>query len=109
VAIVAWIGFIRKPRRTRAGDEVLEEAFATYRGIDQPAEEEVKESPRPADTLALSVGLFGTTLLAGTALDMLHRSWPQSSGWSSGGCGSDGGGCGGGGCGGGGCGGCGGD
>ena len=104
VAIIMFVGFFRKPRRTTAGDKILAAARLEYQALRR-ATEQGAASVEPA-SLALAVGLFGTTFLAGSPLDQLHSHWPRNvdGGGASGGCG---GGCGGGGCGGG-CGGCGG-
>jgi uncharacterized protein (TIGR04222 family) len=113
VTAIMVIGFFRKPRRTKTGDHVLEQALDQHAALESESTEEARVL-RP-ESVALAVGLFGTAYLAGSELDLLRQSMPNvtQGGWSNfsssdGGCGSDGGGCGGG-CGGGGCGGCGGD
>lgn len=109
--LVAFIGFARKPHRTRRGDKLLkhlkvEHAALEYTANRQPA------NLAGAD-LAMAMGLFGMGVLAAGSLAHLRTALrpPRSSSECGGGCGSSGcgggGGCGGG-CGGGGCGGCGG-
>ncbi|MDB6025570.1 MAG: hypothetical protein JWM68_1793 [Verrucomicrobiales bacterium] len=111
-AVAAFIAFARRPHRSRRGDVALELLKASYRKL-----ENLKWHPGALtpEQLAMGIGLFGMTALAGTAMaDLQTTLRPRGSvDGGSGGCGSScgggGGSCGGGGgCGGGGCGGCGG-
>lgn len=96
-AIVAAIRWFRVDRRTAAGKHALEDALLRHQRLGiAPVRDEV----------ALGVALFGTTVLAGSALGDFHRL--RAAGGDGGSSGGDGGCSGGGGCGGGGCGGCGG-
>jgi uncharacterized protein (TIGR04222 family) len=107
--IIAIVGLARKPLRTRKGDVVLRQ----LREEHAPLRNNVGTacSGWTGLELPLALGLFGMSILSGTALDDVRKQVSSgSSGGGSGGCGGgDGGGagCGGGGCGGG-CGGCGG-
>lgn len=115
LAGILFYVFLRPPRRTRQGERLLQQAIAKHQelAVREPADDRHAEP----EMVAMGVALFGTSLLAGGSLALLHDYWPKpQSGWQAGGCtggcgsgcGGDGGGCGGGGCGGG-CGGCGGD
>jgi len=95
-AVFALIRFFVVDRRTRAGQDALEQATARSARL--------KQAPTNSE-IGLAVALFGTTVLAGSGWAAFHQLRSASSGDSGGG-GGDGGG--GGGCGGGGCGGCGG-
>jgi len=94
VAVFAFVRIVRFNPRTRAGDDVLDQA--------QESAQRLRSATTPGEA-GLAVGLFGTAVLVGTPFAPLHAMRQQSSGDAGG---SDGG-CGGGGCGGG-CGGCGG-
>lgn len=137
--VITTIAFIiamtigQMPRMTKLGKQYLERLQLAFEDLKYRSQAPYigTENQRPAiaeagfasvDPLLLSVGVFGTGILAGTAFsgynDAFHRAQQQGA-WSSSGCGSacgsscssgDGGsgcssGCGGGGCGGGGCGG----
>jgi uncharacterized protein (TIGR04222 family) len=99
--------FYGHTRRTRRGEYVLAKLQARHG--------ELRSEPAYGGThdAGLAVALFGTAVLFGSSLAMLHDWYPrQTTGDNTGGCGTGGcgaGGDGGGGCGGGGCGGCGGD
>jgi len=97
--VFALIRFAVLDRRTRAGQEVIEEA--------RERSERLRRAPAEGET-GLAVALFGTAVLAGSAWGDFHRMRAASGDGGSGGGGDGGSGCGGGGCGGGGCGGCGG-
>jgi hypothetical protein len=111
--IIAWLAFGRRIPRTRRGEQFLADLRSAHSAIRR------RPVALEGDSLALGVGLFGTSLLYGTVHAPLARTlhppkMRASDGSSGGGCGAHscggggGGGCGGGGCGGGGCGGCGG-
>ena len=114
VTVIALIAFMRRPHRSRRGDEVLNQLQDRYRNYGNLKWNYEGLTPQQ---VAMGIGLFGMTALAGTAMADLQKTLrpPPSAGNGIGGCGSScGGGCGGGscggggGCGGGGCGGCGG-
>jgi len=98
-AVLALIRFVKFNPRTRAGDEVLDDA--------QRAAQRLR-SATPSGEAGLAVALFGTGVLVGTPWAPLHAMRSTTSGTGCGAAGTDGAGDGGGGCGGGGCGGCGG-
>ncbi len=102
--VVALIAFARRPHRSRRGDAVLKQLQERYRDYKDLKLTYPTLTPQQ---VALGIGLFGMTALAGTAMADLEKTLrpPSSADGGSGGCGSS---CGGGGCGGGGCGGCGG-
>lgn len=94
--ILAIVRFVRIGRTTREGEALLE--------LERERCERIRRAPQRAE-MGQSVALFGTAVLAGSALSDFHamrRKIDNQSGGSDGGsgCGSDGGGCGGGGCGG---------
>lgn len=99
VTVVALIAFARRPHRSRRGDAVLSQLQDRYRDYGNLRGNYRRLTPAQ---VAMGVGLFGMTALAGTALADLEQTLrPPPSGDGSGGCGSScGGGCGGGGCGG---------
>ncbi|WBY08462.1 TIGR04222 domain-containing membrane protein [Sphingomonas sp. 7/4-4] len=97
--VLAMLRFAVLDRRTRAGQEVVDEA--------RERSERLRRAPAEGET-GLAVALFGTTVLVGSTWGDFHRMRANSGDSGSGGGGGDGGGGGGGGCGGGGCGGCGG-
>jgi uncharacterized protein (TIGR04222 family) len=96
--VLAIIRFAAVDRRTRAGIELLADARDESDRLRRAA---------TRDESWLAVALFGTGVLAGSALSDYHALRTASDGGATSGCGSSGGGCGGGGGGGGGCGGCG--
>lgn len=99
-AVLALIRLVKFNPRTRAGEEVLEDA--------QRAAQRLR-SAAPSGEAGLAVALFGTGVLVGTPWAPLHAMRSTTSGTGCGAAGDSGGGDGGGsGCGGGGCGGCGG-
>jgi uncharacterized protein (TIGR04222 family) len=114
LAVIGLLGLARKPRRTRRGDAVMDEARERFRESGQ-REDWLDGKRDSASVLPLAVALLGTATLSGTGHAYLeptlnrHRFGGGDGG--GGGCSSSGdGGCsssGGGGCGG--CGGCGGD
>lgn len=90
-AILGLIRFCTLDRRTRWGVDTLD---AMRRQSDR-----LRRAPTPEET-GLAVALFGTTVLAGSALAPFHQLRNDSGSGSSGDGGSSDGGCGGGGCGG---------
>ncbi len=104
---LALVCFARRPRRTRAGDSVVNRLKKQYRVLK--GRRSWANSNETMAALPLAVGLFGLGALAATRYAGLRRRLQPPSGDAGcgGGCGSSGG-DGGGGCGGGGCGGCGG-
>ena len=91
--LLTMIRFAMVDRRTRAGIELLADA--------RDESDRLRRAPT-RDESWLAVALFGTAVLAGSALSDYHTLRTASDGGAAGGCGSSGGGCGGG------CGGCGG-
>lgn len=108
ISLLLLIPICRLPRLTQLGKRYLEElqlAFGRLQDrVKTSAGLAVSDEPDPA--LLLTMGVFGVTILEGTAYSSFHDMFKQAAAGGSGGCGggSD---CGGGGCGGGGCGGCG--
>lgn len=103
-AIVFAVSFLRRPRRSLAGDRVVAKLKEEHRALEHLTPSLLAAEPSLS---ALAVGLFGVGVLASTALADLQKPLTPQAGSANGGC--SGGGCsGGGGCGGGGCGGCGG-
>jgi uncharacterized protein (TIGR04222 family) len=106
LTLVILVAIARKPRCTRQGEAVRENALTRFREWERQAERDDRESS-PLLT-PFGVALLGVEMLAGTGHAALQAALlatrPKAD--TGGGCG--GGGCGGGGCGGGGCGGCGG-
>lgn len=101
--IVALIAFARRTFRSRRGDRVLWKLKTEWGP---------RRNPDPAQAgpeLAMLVGLFGVSMLAGTAFADMQRTLTPPPGSGADGSSGCGGGCGGDGGGGGGCGGCGGD
>lgn len=100
--VVALAGFLRRPQRSRRGDQVL-----AWLKTKHAALQSTWNSRPAAETswaLPMAIGLFGMTALASTPLAGLQKTLrtPSGGGGCGGGCGGgDGGGCGG-------CGGCGG-
>ncbi len=102
IGVALW--FANRPHRTLRGDAVLTRVREKYAALTSQAR--LDESAMTTLTLPLAIGLFGASVLNGTALARIEKQLQSKDGGSvGGGCG---GGCGGGGCGGGGCGGCGG-
>jgi uncharacterized protein (TIGR04222 family) len=101
ISIGAALLFAIRPHRTRRGDAVLARGREKYVALNSPAR--LNESALTMLALPLAIGLFGSSVLNGTALAGIEKQLQARTG------GSEGGGCGGGcgGCGGG-CGGCGG-
>jgi uncharacterized protein (TIGR04222 family) len=95
--VVAVIRFAGLEMRTRAGQAVLAQARERH--------DRLRRAPT-AGEVGLGVALFGTTVLAGSQWESLHRLRAASSDSGSGGSDSSSDGGSGGGCGGGGCGGC---
>ena len=110
--IAALVFLLVRSRLTSRGKAALQSLQQTYALQELP--DKVGMAAIQPSNLAMTVGLFGVPLLAGSTLDAVHAILPRAStngGCGGGGCGGGGGGggggCGGGGCGGG-CGGCGG-
>ena len=102
-AIVFAVSFLRRPRRSLAGDRAVAKLKEEHRALEHLTPSLLAAEPSLG---ALAVGLFGVGVLASTALADLQKPLTPQAGSANGGC--SGGGCsGGGGCGGG-CGGCGG-
>ncbi|MEQ2007585.1 MAG: TIGR04222 domain-containing membrane protein [Limisphaerales bacterium] len=103
-AILFAVSFLRRPRRSLAGDHAVAKLKEEHRALEHLTPSLLAAEPSLG---ALAVGLFGVGVLANTALASLEKPLTPQAGNASGGCSGGGGGCGGGGCGGG-CGGCGG-
>lgn len=89
--LLALIRFAIVDRRTRAGHELL--------SLESERADRIRRAPA-REEMGTAVALFGTSVLAGSALTDFHRMRRESDGSGGSGGDSDGGGCGGGGCGG---------
>jgi uncharacterized protein (TIGR04222 family) len=101
ISLVTALWFSIRPHRTRRGEAILTRLRAEHASLEREVAAGVNSVAPLA--LPLAVGLFGPSILNGTALAKLDEQLQANAGGSMGG--GCGGGCGGGGCGG--CGGCG--